>query len=144
MTVGKEEQAHHRQLGQEEIMQQIDVERTAPDELKALSETCLPEKRLFMPEEHEDYRQQQEHGQRMGQRCPLHMQRVPLDHFQRHHYRQRQHHRVEPAGVHQPLRLIPVTVHDGAIEEEGEIAEHLHQAGVVEELILWPLVSQCP
>ena len=35
MTVQAEELAHHREFGQEEIVQQIDVERATADELQA-------------------------------------------------------------------------------------------------------------
>ena len=58
MTVQIEELAHHRQLWQEEIMEQIDVECATANELQSLSEARLFEKNMIMPEEHEDHREQ--------------------------------------------------------------------------------------
>ena len=56
MTVEIEELTHHRQLWQEEIMQQIDIERSAAYELKSVSEARLFEEIMIMPEEHEYHR----------------------------------------------------------------------------------------
>ena len=53
-------------------MEQIDVERATADELQAAAQGGLVGKEVaVVPEEHEHYRQQQEHGQRVGQRGPL-------------------------------------------------------------------------
>ena len=144
MTVHTEELTHHRQLRQEEIMEQIDVERATADELESQSEACLFEELMIIPKKHEDHREQQEHGQRMGQRSPFHPKRMPFDDIERTDNGQDRHHREEPTTIHQPLRLLPITVHDAAKEEEGEVAEHFHQTGVVEELILRSLMSQGP
>ena len=71
-AVGAEELTYHRQLGQEEIVEQIDVERATADELQAAAQGGLVgEEVAVVPEEHEHHRQQQEHGQRVGQRGPL-------------------------------------------------------------------------
>ena len=80
----------------------------------------------------------------MGQRSPFQSEVVPLDYLERGEKGQHDHHREEPAGVHQPLGALPVAMHEGAIEEEGEVTEHLHQAGVVEEFVGLALISQCP
>ena len=58
MTVKIEELPYHRQLRQEEIMEQIDVERATTYELQPTSEARLFEEIMIMPEEHEDHREQ--------------------------------------------------------------------------------------
>ena len=67
VTIHPEELTHHRQLRQEEIMEQIDIKCTTTDELQRLSKTCLFEEIMVIPEEHEYHRQQEEHRQRMGE-----------------------------------------------------------------------------
>ena len=52
MTVKIEELPYHRQLRQEEIMEQIDVERATTYELQPTSEARLFEEIMIMPEEH--------------------------------------------------------------------------------------------
>ena len=72
MTVYAEELTHHRQLRQEEIVKQIDVECATADELQASAQGGLiGEEVAVMPEEHKYHRQQQEHREGVGQRGPL-------------------------------------------------------------------------
>lgn len=52
MTVKIEELPYHRQLRQEEIMEQIDVERATTYELQSVSEARLFEEIMIMPEKH--------------------------------------------------------------------------------------------
>ena len=145
MTVYPEEFTHHRQLRQEEIVEQIDVERTTADELQAATQDGLiGEEIAVMPEKHEYHCQQQEHREGVRQRRPLHSQRVPLDHFERGDECQEDYQGEEPARVHQPLRTIPVAMHDGTVEEEGEVAYHLHEAGIVHKRVWRPFVTQGP
>ena len=40
----------------------------------------------------------------------------------------------EPFAVHHTLPLVPIAVHDIAVEEEGEIEEHLNKAGILQEI----------
>ena len=68
VTVQAEELTYHRQLWQEEIVEQIDVERATAYELQASAQGGLVgEEVAVMPEEHEDHRQQQEHCEGVGQ-----------------------------------------------------------------------------
>ena len=144
-AVGAEELAHHRQLRQEEIVEQINVERATADELQASAQGGLVgEEVAVMPEEHEHHRQQQEHRQRVGQRGPLQSEVVPLDDFERGDECEKNHYGEEPVRVHQPLRPLPIAVHEGAVEEEGEVADHLHEAGVVHEFVWRSLVAHGP
>ena len=56
MTVCEEEQTHHWQLRQEEIVQEIDIERPSSDELQTLTKACLLKKSMLMPEKHKHHR----------------------------------------------------------------------------------------
>ena len=69
---------------------------------------------------------------------------MPLDDLEGGDECQDDHHGEAPAGVHQPLRPIPVTVDEGAVEEEGEVADHLHEAGVVHKRVRRSLVAHGP
>ena len=145
VTVHAEELTHHRQLWQEEIVEQIDVERATAYELQATAQGGLiGEEVAVMPEEHENHRQQQEHREGVGQRGPLHSEVVPLDDFERGDECEKNHNGEEPARVHQPLRTFPIAMHDGTVEEEGEVAYHLHEAGVVHKLVWRSFVAQGP
>ena len=67
MTVHAEKLTHHRQFRQEEIVEQIDVERATAYELQATAQGGLiGEEVAVMPEEHENHRQQQEHREGVG------------------------------------------------------------------------------
>ena len=144
-AVGAEELTYHRQLGQEEIVEQIDVKRATADELQASAQGGLVgEEVAVMPEEHEHHRQQQEHGQRVGQRGPFQSEEVPLDDFERGDECEKNHHGEEPARVHQSLRALPVAMYDGAVEEEWEVADHLHEAGVVHKRVRRSPVAHGP
>ena len=134
VLVDLEERTNARQVGQEQIVDEIDVQRAASDILQAAPyDRHLREILVVITEIHEHDGEQRELRQRQGHYRPLHTQLVPLQRVHRTENHHDDQQREEPTGVHHALPLVPIAMHDIAIEEERHIEHHLDETGVVEE-----------
>ena len=126
MAVGVEELTNGRQIGHEQIMNQIDVKRSASDILKTGTyQSIFSDVLLVMAEVHKDNGQQSESGNGQRQHGPLHSQDMPLQRIEGGKDDNDDNNRVEPLGVHQSLEALPIAMHHIAIDKEGEIHEQL-------------------
>ena len=145
MAVLVEEHTDGRHIGHEEEVDEVDVEGATPNILQRGSyDGQLGEILLIVAEIHEDNGEQSELSDGRGQIGPLQTQLVPLQDVERCPDNQGNNQWIEPLGVHHLLGLIPIAVHDIAIEEEGEMDEHTPQREVVNPLDMLSFVSLCP
>ena len=116
-------------------MNQVDIQGTASDILKAATyHGTLGEILMIMAEIHEHHSQQDEASQGQRNDGPCHTKGMPLQGIQGRKDNQYNHNGIEPAAVHDTLGPIPITAHHIAIKEEGEIHEQLVNAGSVHKL----------
>ena len=145
MAVLVEEHADDRNVGHEEEVDEVDVERATAYILQGgANNGQLGEVLLVAAEVHEDDGEKSELGNGGRQVGPLHAQLVPLQHVEGCPEHEDDDQRIEPLGVHELLRLIPIAVNDVAIEEEGEMDEHTAQRQVVNPLHMVALITLCP
>ena len=124
-----------RQVWHKQEMYEVNVQRSASDVLQRRAHHGkFREVLLVSAEIHEHDGEQQELRQRQGNDGPRHSHVVPLQRVERTEDDDDDEQREEPLRVHHTLGLLPITMHDVAVEEEGEIEKHLTQAGVHQEI----------
>ena len=79
-----------------------------------------------MPEIHKGNGQQKKLRQCERYDSPSHTQRMPFLGIKGRKDHDNDDNREEPTGIHQSLSLIPITMDDVAVEEEGEILHQLY------------------
>ena len=90
---------------------------------------------MVVAEVHECNGQQSETRDGQGDDAPRHTHRVPLQGVERSQYHHDDNHWEEPLAVHHLLGIRPIAVYDVAIEEEGEVEQHLYERGVLQEIV---------
>lgn len=133
MLVQFEEGAYGREVGQEEEVKEVDVQCASADVLQAgADEGEAREVLRIVAEVHEYHCEENELCQCAWQIGPCHAQVVPLQyvHGAEDHYSHYQ--RIEPAGVHDALCLLPVAAHYVAEEEEWHVFHQLYERGIAE------------
>ena len=145
MAILVEEESYRRNVGQEEEVQQVDVQRAASDVLQRGTDGReLREVVLVVAEVHEGNDKQSELRQRRRNIRPDESDIVPLQHVHRRQDDYDDDQREEPLGVHQLLRPLPVAVYHVAEEEERQELHDLDDARVVEPLRISHLATLSP
>ena len=105
VLVDLEERTNAGQVGQEQIVNEVDVQRAATDILQAASyDRQLREILMVITEIHEHDGEQRELRQRQGYYRPLHTQLVPLQRVHRTENHHDDQQGEEPTGVHHDAR----------------------------------------
>ena len=126
LGMGLEPNAHIGQLGNEEIVDEIDVESADTDVLQGVADTCLlGEPRSVVAEESHDDEHQCVHRHRARQVGPLHTQVMPLQIVAGTKEGNRDEQGEEPLAVEEALHLTPITMNEIAEEEELEVTRQL-------------------
>ena len=134
-----EPHAHIGQFGQEEIMQEIDVQRADADVLQCAAQSCvLGEPRLVAAKERHNHHHQRIHRQRARQIGPLQPQVVPFQIVGSAHEGHDHQQREEPFAVQETLHLCPIAMDEISQEEEVHVARQLRDARPLPEIMLIP------
>lgn len=129
LGMGLEPNTHIGQLGNEEIVDEIDVEGADTDILQGVADACLlGEPRSVVAEESHDDQHQCVHRHRARQVGPLHTQVMPLQVVAGTKEGDSDEQGEEPLAVEEALNLTPVPMNEIAKEEELEISRQLRDA----------------
>ena len=128
-AVGIQPFAHEGHHGEQDEVEEIDVQRARADILQAAAdERLLRERLLVVAEEHQHHHHRGIHSQRARQVRPHPPERVPAQDVgaanKGHHAQDGE----EPAAVEHALHAVPIAVGQVAAEEELEIDDQLDEA----------------
>ena len=125
--MGVEIGTYLRQIGQEEEVDEIDIECASAYILQRdANGRQLGEVLLIAAEIHEGDGEQHEACQCQGDDGPDAFEHMPFQGVHGGKDDDEGEHGEEPLAVHDPLCLVPITMHDISEEEKRKIAHHLN------------------
>ena len=128
-AVGVQPFANEGHHGEQDEMEEIDVQRARTDILQAAAEDGLfGERLLVVAEKHQHHHHRGIHGQRARQVGPHPPQRVPAQDVGTAHEGHHAQDGEEPAAVEEALHAVPIAVGQIAAEEELEVDDQLDEA----------------